>query len=100
MELFQKKREVAHRQIKTADHLLLQSYPLLKDTRLLLAVLKHLFIASENIIDSLLEHEHLFCRPACRIAARAIMEPIFEVESTKYSVKAESRTLLFLYLRL
>jgi len=62
MEPYLSKREYALQQIKIADHLLLHSYPLLKDPKLLLAVVKHLYACLQASVESLLLYEYLFKR--------------------------------------
>jgi len=60
MEKFQLSREVALKYLKAADHMLTQTYPLVKDPKLLIAVLDNIFIAVENTMSTLLYHDRLF----------------------------------------
>ena len=47
----------AQKHIRTADHLLTQTYPLVKDTKLLIAVLDNILIAAEEGMNVVLYHE-------------------------------------------
>ncbi len=60
MERFQIARELALKYLKAADHMLTQTYPLVKDTKLLIAVLNNIFISAENTMDTMLYHDRLF----------------------------------------
>lgn len=62
MERFQELREAAKKKVHLADHILTQTYPLVKDTKLLLVVIENIFLALTNAIGSLLYYERLFKR--------------------------------------
>ena len=62
MEKFQEVREKANKHIHIADHMLSVTYPLVKDNKLLLAVIENIFLAYTNIIGSLLYYERVFKR--------------------------------------
>lgn len=62
MERFQELREGARKKIKLADHMLTQTYPLVKDPRLLLTVLENVFLAMSYSMSSLLYYDLLFKR--------------------------------------
>lgn len=62
MEKFQELRELAKRKITVADHILTQTYPLVKDPKLLLAVLENIFYAFSDALTALLSFERLFKR--------------------------------------
>ena len=47
----------ARRNIHIADHMLTQTYPLVKDPKLLIAVMDNIFLAMSNGMDSLLFYE-------------------------------------------
>ncbi|MCP3682530.1 MAG: hypothetical protein GY861_07545, partial [bacterium] len=44
MEKFQEAREKARKNINVADHMFCMTYPLVKDNRLLLAILENIFL--------------------------------------------------------
>ncbi len=62
MERFQEAREQARRNLKVADHMAFITYPLVKDNKLLLAILENVFLAQTNALGSLLYYERLFKR--------------------------------------
>lgn|SRR3989338_6406182 len=62
MEKFQESREKARRNIMLADHMLTQTYPLIKDPKLLLAVIENIFLALTNSMATVLYYERLFKR--------------------------------------
>jgi len=62
MERFQEEREKAKRNIKIADHMLSVTFPLVKDPKLLLAILENIFLAYTNSIAAILYYERLFKR--------------------------------------
>ena len=59
MEKFLELKEEAIKKIKTADHILTQTYPLVKDSKLLLAVMDNIFLSLTNAMSSLLYYERL-----------------------------------------
>lgn len=59
MDYIQELKEEALKKLKTADHILTQSYPLVKDTRLLLAVMDNIFLSLTSSMSSLLYQERL-----------------------------------------
>ncbi|MFH1399588.1 MAG: hypothetical protein ABIG95_05755 [Candidatus Woesearchaeota archaeon] len=62
MERFQEYREKARQKLKIADHMITMTYPLVRDTRLLLSVIENIFLALTNSIASVLYYERLFKR--------------------------------------
>jgi len=60
VEKFQEYRDRAKKKIQIADHLLSVTYPLVKDTRLLLAIVEHIFLSYTNGISAVLYHARLF----------------------------------------
>lgn len=62
MEKFQELREVAKKKLQLADHILTMTYPIVNDSKLLLAVVENLFLALTNAIGSVLYYERLFKR--------------------------------------
>jgi len=62
MEKFQEVREKAKKHIKIADHMISVTFPLVKDNKLLLAVIENIFLAYTNAIGSLLYFERVFKR--------------------------------------
>jgi len=62
MEKFQVLRDAAKKKIMIADHMLTITFPLVKDPKLLLAILENVFLAQTNAMSSVLEYERLFKR--------------------------------------
>ena len=60
MEQFQEVRDKAKRNIQIADHMLGVTFPLVKDPKLLLAILDNLFLAYSNAISAIIYHDRLF----------------------------------------
>lgn len=54
MEKFLESKGNAKKYIRTADHILTMTYPLIKDPKLLLAVMDNIFLALTNSISALL----------------------------------------------
>ncbi|MBU1975568.1 MAG: hypothetical protein KKG59_04150 [Nanoarchaeota archaeon] len=62
MEKFQESREKATRHLKIADHMLVITYPLVNDPKLLMTVLDNVLKGMLCSVDSLLYYERLFKR--------------------------------------
>ena len=62
MERFHEELEAGRRELRTADHLVSTTYPLVKDNRLLLTAMENLFAAARNLMASLLHYEEAFKR--------------------------------------
>ena len=62
MEKFQELRDLSKKKIQLADHILTMTYPIVKDSRLLLAVLENLFLSLTYSMSSVLYYERLFKR--------------------------------------
>jgi len=62
MEKHQVAKLRAERHIKIADHMLTQTYPLLKDPKLLLAVMENIFMAMRYSMEALLYYDRFYKR--------------------------------------
>lgn len=62
MEKYQEVRDRAVKNIKIADHMLTQTYPIVNDPRLLLTVLENVFLSLTNAMGALLHFERLHKR--------------------------------------
>jgi len=60
MEEFQLASRKAHEKLKLADHMLTQTYPLVRDPKLLVAVMENIFLALTNAMASVLYYERTF----------------------------------------
>ncbi|MBI2136731.1 hypothetical protein HYU06_06695 [Candidatus Woesearchaeota archaeon] len=64
MEDYLVKRDIALKNLKTADHLLNVTYPIVKDPKLFLSVLDHLFLALLGSVTAILHYELHYRRVA------------------------------------
>jgi hypothetical protein len=62
MEKFQEARAKAEKSLKIADHMLYVTYPLVRDDKLLVAILENIFLAFTSSMASVLYYERLFKR--------------------------------------
>ncbi len=62
MERFQEELAEGKRSLQVADHLVSITYPLVKDSRLLLTSAENLFAAAKGLMASLLHYEEAFKR--------------------------------------
>ena len=62
MEVYQRLRQEAKRKISLADHMLSVTYPLVRDSKLLLAVLENLFLALTHTMAMILYYERIYKR--------------------------------------
>ena len=79
MEVYQRLREEAKKKLSLADHMLYVTYPLVKDPKLLLAVMENIFLALTHTLGSLLYYERMFKR----------VPPFFDTFESKYRVFSE-----------
>jgi len=62
MEFFQELRERAKEHIRKADHMLIMTYPLLNEPKILVSVTNNLLKSVEYAMTAILEYERLFKR--------------------------------------
>jgi len=62
MEKYEELRDIARKKLQVADHMLTMTYPLIKDPKLLLAVMENIFLALTNSIGALLYYERIYKR--------------------------------------
>ena len=60
MEKFQELRAYSKKKLDVADHMLSVTYPLLKDVKLLVAVMENTFLAYTNAMSSVLHYDRMF----------------------------------------
>jgi len=60
MEQFQEAIQKANQKLKIADHMIFMTYPLVKDSKLLLSIIQNIFLALTNAMSSILYYERLF----------------------------------------
>jgi hypothetical protein len=62
MEKYEELKDMARRKVTLADHMLTMTFPMVKDTKLLLIVLENVFLAMTNAMSSVLYYERLYKR--------------------------------------
>lgn len=62
MDKVKETRDKALRNIKIADHMLTQTYPSVKDPKLLLSVLENIFLSLTNAMAAILHYERMYKR--------------------------------------
>ncbi|MBN1502689.1 hypothetical protein JW930_04030 [Candidatus Woesearchaeota archaeon] len=62
MEKYQEAREKSLKCLNIADHMLTMTYPLVRDSKLLVAVMENLFLAQANALAAILYWERLYKR--------------------------------------
>ncbi|MBW2976469.1 hypothetical protein KY347_03415 [Candidatus Woesearchaeota archaeon] len=62
MEKFQELRDLAGKKLQLADHMLTMTYPMVKDSRLLLSSIENLFLAFSYGMGSVLYYDRIFKR--------------------------------------
>lgn len=62
MERYQEDFELAKNKFKIVDHMVNVTYPMLRDTRLLMSSLENLFFVYSNAMSALLHYERLYKR--------------------------------------
>ena len=60
MEKFEQAIHQAKKNYKLADHMLTITYPLVKDTKLLLPIIQNIFMAMGNAMASVLYHDRMY----------------------------------------
>jgi len=89
MEKFIESLDKAAITLRTADHLLYMTYPLIKEKRLLLKVLDEIYLTVLNIINAILKYEYLYKRIQLYQDARANFQTFRNKCSSKYSITPE-----------
>ncbi|MFW6230531.1 MAG: hypothetical protein ACOC32_00735 [Nanoarchaeota archaeon] len=79
MEPYQRLRSEAKKKLSLADHMLFVTYPLVKDSKLLLAVMENAFLALTHTMGFLLYYERMFKR----------VPPFFDTFESKYRLFSE-----------
>ncbi len=62
MEKYEQLMGTARKKIQIADHMLTMTYPMVRDPKLLLAVMENVFLALTNSIGALLHYERMYKR--------------------------------------
>ncbi|MBW2971033.1 hypothetical protein KY320_02630 [Candidatus Woesearchaeota archaeon] len=95
MEKFQEYRQAARDKLKIADHMLTMTYPLVKDSKILLTVVENLFLALTNSMASVLYYERTFKRiPPFQNTFESKLNMFRARVVPKYKIKKEYVSLL------
>jgi len=79
----------ARRMIKTVDHMVYVTYPILKENRLLIKMLEQVNNAVFNIINAIIQHEYAYKRIRLYSDMRANMEIFEEKVAPRYGISGE-----------
>jgi len=60
MEQFQEAIQKANQKLKIADHMIFMTYPLVKDSKLLLSIIQNIFLALTSAMSAILYYERIF----------------------------------------
>ncbi|MFP4112562.1 MAG: hypothetical protein ACLFPQ_03665 [Candidatus Woesearchaeota archaeon] len=85
MEDYKRYGKEAKKNIQVADHMLFVTYPLIKDPKLLLAVMENMFLSLTNSMRLLLYHERTYKR----------VPSFFDTFESKYRVLSEKAALRY-----
>ncbi len=86
MEKFLENIEEAEKIIKTADHMVYVTFPLIKDKRLLLKILQEIKIAVTRSINSILQYEYLYKRITLYKSSKANFKIFVEKCASRYKI--------------
>ena len=86
MEKFLEYLAQAEKIIRTADHLIYITYPLLKDKRLLLVILSEMKKALVNCINSILQYDYLYKRISLSPDTKTNFETFLNKSSKRFQI--------------
>jgi len=89
MEKFLENLEEADKIIKTADHLIYMTYPLLKDKRLFLKILTETNRAIIKIITAILQYDYIYKRISLYKDTKTNFEIFKEKSAPRYDISQE-----------
>ena len=75
--------------LKTADHMLYMTYPLIKEKRLLLKILNETYQAILNVVNAILQYEYLYKRIQLYKSAKDNFEVFKNKCAPKYHISLE-----------
>ena len=89
MEKFLENIESAERSLKTVDHMVYITFPLIKDKRILLKVLKEIKTILTNCIKAILQYEYLYKRIKLYQNPESNFKTFIEKCSQRYKINDE-----------
>jgi len=75
--------------LKTADHMLYMTYPLIKEKRLLLKILNETYMAVLSIINAILQYEYIYKRIQLYKDAKVNFQTFTNKVAPKYNIAPE-----------
>jgi len=98
MEKFLEKVQEAEKNLRTIDHIIYVTFPLIKDKRLLLKVIQDIKKVITNCITSILQYEYLYKRVSLYKDSRENFKTFTEKCAARYNIsKGEVNLLLELF---
>ncbi len=94
MEKFLEKIGEAEKTIQTVDHIIYVTFPLIKDKRLLLKVIREMKTAISNCISSILQYEYLYKRITLYKDSRTNFKTFTEKCAPRYQINREEIKLI------
>ena len=94
MEKFLEKIEEAEKTIQTVDHMIYVTFPLIKDKRLLLKVIREMKTAVSNCVSSILHYEYLYKRITLYKDSKTNFKTFTEKCAPKYQISREEIKLI------
>lgn len=94
MEKFLEKIEEAEKTIQTADHMIYVTFPLIKDKRLLLKVIREIKTAISNCVSSILQYEYLYKRITLYKDSKTNFKTFTEKCAQRYQISREEIKLI------
>jgi hypothetical protein len=81
--------------LKTADHMLYMTYPLVKEKRLLLKILNEVYSVVINIINAVLQYEYLYKRITLYKDSKSNLEVFQQECAPRYNITPQQITRIF-----
>jgi hypothetical protein len=94
-EKYIEKLDKAASGLKTADHMLYMTYPLVKEKRLLLKILNEVYSVIINIINSILQYEYLYKRIRLYKDSKSNLEVFKQKCASRYKITPQQITRIF-----
>jgi len=94
MEKFLENLEKAKNLIRTADHLIYMTFPLVRDKKLLLKIISEIRNGIANCINSILQYEYLYKRISLYQESKTNFKTFREKCAIKYGIRPEEIILI------
>jgi len=94
MEKFIETLASAEKNLKTADHMVYITFPLIKDKRILLKVMQDLKVVISNCITSILQYEYLYKRISLYKDSRENLRTFTEKSAPRFAITRDEIKLI------